>query len=49
MTCLTRCAGEPNFVSNWKLENEREMDYTQLKLLLEGIEKKSQKKRYKCR
>ena len=36
-----------NFISNWKNERDREMDYTQLKLLLEGIEKKSQKKRYK--
>ncbi len=35
-----------NFVSNWKLEEGREMDCTQLKLLLEGIEKKSQKKRF---
>ena len=38
---------EGNFISNWKLEHGREMDYTQLKLLLEGIEKKSQKKRYR--
>lgn len=36
-----------NFISNWKLERGREMDYTQLKLLLEGIVKKSQKKRFK--
>jgi transposase len=36
-----------NFISNWKTAREREMDYTQLKLLLEGIEKKSQKKRYR--
>ena len=36
-----------NFISNWGRVSEREMDYTQLKLLLEGIEKKSQKKRYK--
>lgn len=36
-----------NFISNWKNERDREMDYTQLKLLLEGIEKKNQKKRYK--
>ncbi len=35
-----------NFISNWKQEMGREMDYTQLKLLLEGIEKKSQKKRF---
>ena len=34
------------FISNWKAERGREMDYTQLKLLLEGIEKKSQKKRF---
>ena len=36
-----------NFVSNWELERGREMDYTQLKLLLEGIEKTRQKKRYR--
>jgi transposase len=36
-----------NFVSNWKIEQGGEMDYTQLKLLLEGIEKKSQKKRFR--
>ena len=36
-----------NYVSNWQTEQGREMDYTQLKLLLEGIEKKSQKKRYR--
>jgi transposase len=36
-----------NFISNWKLERGREMDYTQLKLLLEGIEKKHQKKRFR--
>lgn len=36
-----------NFISNWKTEQGREMDYTQLKLLLEGIEKKRQKKRFK--
>ncbi len=35
-----------NFISNWSRVREREMDYTQLKLLLEGIEKKRQKKRY---
>jgi len=35
-----------NFISNWGRVREREMDYTQLKLLLEGIEKKSQKKRF---
>lgn len=35
-----------NFISNWQKESGREMDYTQLKLLLEGIEKKRQKKRY---
>ena len=38
---------EGNFISNWKRERGREMDYTQLKLLLEGIETGSQKKRYK--
>ena len=36
-----------NFISNWQLERGREMDYTQLKLLLEGIEKKHQKKRFR--
>ena len=36
-----------NFISNWQKENGREMDYTQLKLLLEGIEKKHQKKRFR--
>lgn len=36
-----------NFISNWRQERGREMDYTQLKLMLEGIEKKRQKKRYK--
>jgi len=35
-----------NFISNWKGVRGREMDYTQLKLLLEGIEKKRQKKRF---
>jgi transposase len=33
-----------NIISNWNLEREREMDYRQLTLVLEGIEKKSQKK-----
>ncbi len=36
-----------NFISNWENERGREMDYTQLKMMLEGIEKKGQKKRYK--
>jgi transposase len=36
-----------SFISNWNITRGREMDYTQLKLLLEGIEKKSQKKRYR--
>lgn len=36
-----------NFISNWQKEKDREMDYTQLKLLLEGIEKKHQKKRFR--
>lgn len=36
-----------SFISNWEKTSSHEMDYTQLKLLLEGIEKKSQKKRYK--
>ena len=35
-----------SFISNWSREKGREMDCTQLKLLLEGIEKKSQKMRY---
>ena len=35
-----------NFISHWELERGREMDCTQLKLLLEGIEKRSQKKRF---
>ena len=35
------------FISNWKLEQGREMDYTQLKMMLEGIEKESRKKRFK--
>lgn len=35
-----------NFVSNWKGMRSREMDYTQLKMMLEGIEKRSQKKRF---
>ena len=35
-----------NYISNWARVREREMDYTELKLLLEGIEKKSRKKRY---
>jgi transposase len=34
------------FISNWTRSKDREMDYTQLKMLLEGIEKKSQKIRY---
>jgi transposase len=38
---------EGSFISNWRYIRSREMDYTQLKLLLEGIEKKSQKKRFK--
>lgn len=36
-----------NFVSNWSETKAREMDYTQLKMLLEGIEKGRQKKRFK--
>ena len=35
------------FVSNWSQIRSQEMDYTDLKLLLEGIEKKSKKKRYR--
>ena len=35
-----------NFISNWQQIRCQEMDYTQLKLLLEGIEKKRQKKRF---
>lgn len=37
-----------NFVSNWASMKTQEMDYTQLKLMLEGIEKGRQKKRFKC-
>jgi len=37
-----------SFISNWRHETRREMDYTQLKLLLEGIEKRRQKKRFRC-
>jgi transposase len=36
-----------NFVSNWANTKAREMDYTQLKMMLEGIEKGGQKKRFK--
>jgi transposase len=35
------------FVSDWRKVQTREMDWTGLKLLLEGIEVKAQKKRYK--
>jgi transposase len=35
------------FLSDWRKVQTREMDWTGLKLLLEGIEVKSQKKRYK--
>lgn len=35
-----------NFISNWAKTKSREMDYTQLKMLLEGIEKGRQKKRF---
>ena len=35
------------FISNWRLTSGREMDCTQLKLLLEGIEKTSRKKRFR--
>ena len=34
------------FIANWQGMRHREMDYTGLKLLLEGIEVKRQKKRY---
>ena len=34
------------FIANWQGMHHREMDYTGLKLLLEGIEVKRQKKRY---
>jgi len=37
-----------SFISNWTTQRDLEMEYTQLKLMLEGIEKKSQKKRYKA-
>jgi transposase len=35
------------FVSDWKKVRTREMDWTGLKLLLEGMEVKVQRKRYK--
>ncbi len=35
------------FIGNWRDVHHREMDYTGLKLLLEGIEVKRQKKRYR--
>lgn len=35
------------FLSDWRKVQTREMDWTGLKLLLEGIEVKVQKKRYK--
>jgi transposase len=35
------------FLSNWQRVTTREMDWTGLKLLLEGIEAKVVKKRYK--
>jgi len=35
------------FLSDWKKVQTREMDWTALKLLLEGIEVKTQRKRYK--
>ncbi len=34
------------FISSWKERADLEMDYTGLKLMLEGIEKKRQKKRF---
>lgn len=37
------------FLSNWARVRTQEMDWTQLKLLLEGIEAKVIKKRYKVR
>lgn len=37
------------FLSDWRQIHHREMDWTALKLLLEGIEIKSVKKRYKPR
>ena len=36
-----------NFISDWRNVRNQEMDFTQLKLMLEGIEIKRQKKRYK--
>ena len=35
------------FLSDWRQVQTREMDWTGLKLLLEGIEVKAQRKRYK--
>ena len=35
------------FIGNWSSEHHREMDYTGLKLLLEGIEVRQRHKRYR--
>lgn len=35
------------FLSDWRTQRDREMDWTGLKLLLEGIEPKRQRKRFK--
>jgi transposase len=36
-----------SFISNWRFAKSREMDCTELKLLLEGVEEKRRKMRYK--
>ena len=36
-----------SFLSDWRQVASREMDYTDLKLMLEGIEPKRVRKRYK--
>ncbi|MFW6218255.1 MAG: IS66 family insertion sequence element accessory protein TnpB [Verrucomicrobiota bacterium] len=36
-----------SFISNWRATEGREMDFTGLKLLLEGVEKRRQKTRFR--
>jgi transposase len=43
----SKLLSQGSFVSNWQLVRGQEMDYTQLKLFLEGIEKRHQKKRFR--
>ncbi len=46
--CLwTKRLEQGRFLSDWRCVTSREMDWTGLKLLLEGIEAKVIKKRYK--